>query len=55
MTPYLHIESKLYDMKHIAERVVSDEIFIFESQKQQFLKLKKEVAELENQLRIFYN
>lgn len=53
------IESKLYDMKHIAERVASDEIFIFENQKQrlneQFLQVKKEVAELENKLRIFYN
>lgn len=46
-------------MKHIAEQVPSDEIFIFENQKQRlnekFLQWKKEVAELENQLRIFYN
>lgn len=39
-------------MKHIAEQVASDEIFIIENQKQrlneQFLQLKKEVAELEN-------
>ncbi|MFY0741564.1 hypothetical protein AB1K09_03470 [Solibacillus silvestris] len=53
------IENKLYEMKHLAEQVAADETFMLESKKQRlnerFLQLKNEVAELENQLRIFYN
>ncbi|MEK4384847.1 hypothetical protein MKZ25_03490 [Solibacillus sp. FSL W7-1464] len=53
------IEKKLYEMKHIAEQVAADETALLESQKhrlnERFLQLKDEVAELENQLRIFYN
>lgn len=55
---FAQIESKLYEMKLIAEQVASD-IHMAVSQKQRlndrFLLLKNEVADLENQLRIFYN
>ncbi|MGA4516650.1 hypothetical protein ACPA0F_05130 [Solibacillus silvestris] len=51
------IENKLYEMKHIAEQV--DDPYMLENQKlrlnERFLQLKNEVAELENELRIFYN
>lgn len=53
------IENKLYEMKHIAEQVALDDTSMLESQKlrlnERFLQLKNKVAELENQLRIFYN
>ena len=53
------IEKKLYEMKHIAEQVAADETSMLESKKcrlnEQFVQLKNELAELENQLRIFYN
>ena len=53
------IEKKLYEMKHIAEQVASGETSMLENQKlslnERFLQLKNEVAELENQLLIFYN
>lgn len=53
------IEKKLYEMKQIAEQVVLDDTSMLENQKlrlnERFLQLKNEVAELENQLRIFYN
>ncbi|MGE7982906.1 hypothetical protein [Solibacillus sp. NPDC093137] len=53
------VEEKLYEMKHIAEQVALDDTSMLENQKlrlnERFLQLKNEVAELENQLRIFYN
>lgn len=53
------IEKKLYEIKHIAEQVASDDSSMLESQKhrlnERFLQLKNEMAELENQLHIFYN
>ncbi len=53
------IENKLHKMKYIAEQIAKQDKLILESEKrqlnEQFLQLKVEIAELENQLRIFYN
>lgn len=53
------IEKKLYEMKHIAEQVALEDTSMLENQNlrlnKRFLQLKNEVAELENELQIFYN
>lgn len=53
------IEKKLYEMKHIAQQVALNNNSMLENQKlklnERFLQLKNEVAELENQFRIYYN
>ena len=58
-TLFAQIEKKLYEMKHIAEHVALDDTSMLENQKhklnERFLQLKNEVAELENELQIFYN
>lgn len=55
----VQIEKRLYEMKHIAEQVAFDDTSMLENQKlrlnERFLQLNNEVAELENQLRIFYS
>lgn len=53
------IESKLEEMKYLAEQVASSENFFSKSEKRQlnerFIQLKNEVTELGNQLQIYYN
>jgi len=53
------IEKKLYEMKNIAKQVALEDNSMLENQKlrfnERFLQLKNEVAELENELQIFYN
>lgn len=53
------IESKLHEMKLIAEQVLSNDDSISQKEKrklnERFTQLKIKVAELENQLHTFYN
>ena len=53
------IENKLFEMKHIAEQVASNDRLMPENEKrrlnERFLQLKREVTLLEDQLRIFDN